>query len=145
VPLGQRVLALVGHSGAGKTTSLCLWIPHLLGLGYRVAVVKHSHHPAGPELGKDSQRLALAGACWVHFCSGEVDWSEVVAQAPSCDLLFIEGGSSSPFEKLEIVRGRPARLPRPAVLARIGEDLAYLSPVQWTDWLLGQGLGPPGS
>ena len=125
---------------------MCLWIAHLVQLGYRVGAVKHSHHrQAGCEEGKDTAQLRAHGAEWVEFWGADSDWSQMAALGNEVDLILVEGGSSSPFPKLEIVRQQPARLERERVLARIGEDLNYLDPVGWTNWLRGRGLGEPGS
>ena len=40
----MKVIGLAGWSGAGKTTLLTRVIPHLIGEGLRVSVIKHAHH-----------------------------------------------------------------------------------------------------
>ena len=58
----MKVIGLAGWSGAGKTTLLSRVIPHLLGQGLRVSVIKHAHHSFDVDVpGKDS---------WVHREAG---------------------------------------------------------------------------
>ena len=50
----MKVIGLAGWSGAGKTTLLARVIPHLLGRGLRVSVIKHAHHSFDVDVpGKD--------------------------------------------------------------------------------------------
>ncbi len=61
----MKVIGLAGWSGAGKTTLLARVIPHLLGKGLRVSVIKHAHHSFDVDVpGKDS---------WVHRQSGATE------------------------------------------------------------------------
>src|SRR5271170_8390773 len=61
----MKVIGLSGWSGAGKTTLLSRVIPHLLGQGLRVSVIKHAHHEFDVDMpGKDS---------WVHRQSGATE------------------------------------------------------------------------
>src|SRR5437764_13685883 len=54
----MKVIGLAGWSGAGKTTLLARLIPHLLGKGLRVSVIKHAHHEFDVDVpGKHS---------WIH-------------------------------------------------------------------------------
>ena len=58
----MRVIGLAGWSGAGKTTLLSRLVPHLIGEGARVSVIKHAHHEFDLDKpGKDS---------WVHRQAG---------------------------------------------------------------------------
>src|SRR5882757_3001694 len=58
----MKVIGVSGWSGAGKTTLLSRVIPHLLGEGLRISVIKHAHHAFDVDVpGKDS---------WVHRQSG---------------------------------------------------------------------------
>jgi molybdopterin-guanine dinucleotide biosynthesis adapter protein len=57
----HSIMSIVGKSGSGKTTLVESLIPELNKRGYKVAVVKHSHHPiAGDE--KDTTRFNQAGS-----------------------------------------------------------------------------------
>jgi len=57
------VIAIVGHSGAGKTTLVEKLICELTARGMRVATIKHAHHKVELDTpGKDSYRYKEAGA-----------------------------------------------------------------------------------
>src|SRR5258705_13828921 len=61
----MKVIGLAGWSGAGKTTLLTRVIPHLIGQGLRISVIKHAHHEFDVDRpGKDS---------WVHRQSGAAE------------------------------------------------------------------------
>lgn len=142
----MNILSLVGRSGSGKTTILERWIAHLRRLGWRVAALKHSHHclAEDPE-NKDSARLQAD--CWGLATPegiqlrGQVDWIELALWlAPRFDLLLVEGGKSSPFPKLEVLRGQPAMMQESALLATFGDRLGALpclpldDPEAWTSF-----------
>lgn len=140
----MKTLCLVGRSGSGKTTILEKWLDYLRGLGWRVGALKHSHHPLPAELpGKDSARLqgvftGLAAADGVQL-RGEHDWVEWANWlSERVDLLLVEGGKSSPFPKIEVLRGQPAIMQESALLATIGDRLGALpclpleNPEAWT-------------
>jgi phosphoglycolate phosphatase len=55
-------LAFVGHSGAGKTTTIARLVSHFSGRGESVAVIKHTHHEANTERRGDTGRFLDAGA-----------------------------------------------------------------------------------
>ena len=58
-----RVISVVGHSGAGKTTLVEKLIRELSGRGIKVATIKHAHHKVVLDTpGKDSYRYKEAGA-----------------------------------------------------------------------------------
>ena len=134
------MVALVGRSGVGKTTVLELWLTYLQELGYRVGVVKHSHHPLPPDPpGKDSRRLG--GGAWSLLATptgmqlrGAVDWvAGVHWLAPSVDLVLLEGGKSSPFPKIEVVRGKPPLLEPSQLVATLGDPVSNLPHLDWQD------------
>ncbi|MBS2033518.1 molybdopterin-guanine dinucleotide biosynthesis protein MobB [bacterium] len=140
----MNILCLVGRSGSGKTTVLERWLDHLRGLGWRVAALKHSHHPLPEDQsGKDSARLradctGLATPNGIQL-RGQLDWTELAMWlAPRFDLLLIEGGKASPFPKLEVLRGQPPFMKESALLATIGDRLGALpclpldDPEAWT-------------
>src|SRR6267154_1794869 len=68
----MNVIGLAGWSGAGKTTLLTRVIPHLLGQGLRVSVIKHAHHSFDVDVpGKDSWVHRQSGAAEVLVSSGQ--------------------------------------------------------------------------
>jgi molybdopterin-guanine dinucleotide biosynthesis protein B len=120
----MKVIGLAGWSGAGKTTLLSRVIPHLLGQGLLVSVIKHAHHGFDVDVpGKDS---------WVHRESGAAEvlvssarrWAlmhelrgaaeprlpELLARLSRVDLVVVEGFKSEPHRKIEVHRlanGKP--------------------------------------
>ncbi len=60
---GIPIISFVGNSKSGKTTFLEKVVRELKSKGYRVAVIKHTHHDFDVDQpGKDSWRLAHAGS-----------------------------------------------------------------------------------
>ena len=56
------MVSFAGNSGSGKTTLLEKVVRELKERGYRVAVIKHSHHSFELDIpGKDTWRFAAAG------------------------------------------------------------------------------------
>jgi molybdopterin-guanine dinucleotide biosynthesis protein MobB len=107
------VVSFVGDSGVGKTTLLEKVVRELKGRGYRVAVIKHSHHDFQIDHeGKDSWRFAQAGSDCVVISSrakvamvqqsvsgGEPPLDELVGLvAGHVDIVLTEGfrGSGKP-------------------------------------------------
>jgi molybdopterin-guanine dinucleotide biosynthesis adapter protein len=114
----MKVIGLAGWSGAGKTTLLARVIPHLLGKGLRVSVIKHAHHEFDVDVpGKDS---------WIHRQSGATEvlvsstrrWAlmhelrgaaeprlpELLAKMSPVDLVVVEGFKREPHRKIEVHR-----------------------------------------
>jgi len=59
----HSIISIVGKSGSGKTTLLEGLIAELKQRGYKVAIVKHSHHTDDLDLAsKDTWRLTKAGS-----------------------------------------------------------------------------------
>src|SRR5664280_1786078 len=68
----MKVIGLAGWSGAGKTTLLARLIPHFIGDGLRVSVIKHAHHGFDVDVpGKDSWVHRQSGAAEVLVSSGK--------------------------------------------------------------------------
>lgn len=140
----MKILCLVGRSGSGKTTVLEQWLEHLRQQGWRVGALKHSHHSLPEEPAqKDSARLrgvftGLVAADGLQL-RGEIDWVEWAGWlSERVDLLLIEGGKSSPFPKIEVLRGQAPMMQESALLATIGDRLGALpclpreDPEAWT-------------
>jgi molybdopterin-guanine dinucleotide biosynthesis adapter protein len=114
----MKVIGLAGWSGAGKTTLLTRIIPHLLGKGLRVSVIKHAHHSFDVDVpGKDSWVHRQSGATEVLVSSGK-RWAlmhelretseprlpELLKKMSSVDLVIVEGFKSAPHRKIEVHR-----------------------------------------
>jgi molybdopterin-guanine dinucleotide biosynthesis protein B len=137
----MKVIGLAGWSGAGKTTLLARVIPHLLGEGLRVSVIKHAHHNFDVDVpGKDSWVHRQAGATEVLVSSArrwalmhelrqasEPRLPELLAKLSRVDLVIVEGFKSEPHRKIEVHRaanGKPLLFPDDAAIAGIATDVA---------------------
>src|SRR5436190_5246 len=135
----MKVIGLAGWSGAGKTTLLARVIPHLLGKGLRVSVIKHAHHEFDVDVpGKDSWIHRQSGASEVlvsstrrwalmHELRGadEPKLPELLAKMSRVDLVVIEGFKREPHRKIEVYRaanGKPALFPADSDIAGIATD-----------------------
>jgi molybdopterin-guanine dinucleotide biosynthesis protein B len=137
----MKVIGLAGWSGAGKTTLLSRVVPHLLGQGLRVSVIKHAHHSFDVDIpGKDSWVHREAGATEVLVSSGK-RWAlmhelrgateprlpELLAKLSRVDLVVVEGFKSEPHRKIEVHRaanGKPLLFPGDSAIAGIATDAA---------------------
>jgi len=112
-----HAIAIVGNSGARKTTLLERLIPALKGKGRRVGVVKHDAHRFDIDHpGKDSHRLTAAGADTMMITSSSK--LAMVKRHPSSppieelleryfadmDLVLVEGFRGSSLPKIEVHR-----------------------------------------
>jgi len=122
MPLIKRstpVLGFVAKSGTGKTTLISHLIPILNERGYRVGLIKHSHHDFETDQpGKDSYRLRKAGASPVvlvskhrravitELSSGEPTLEEQLHcfSNTDIDLVLVEGFKHEMFPKIELYR-----------------------------------------
>jgi molybdopterin-guanine dinucleotide biosynthesis protein B len=137
----MKVIGLAGWSGAGKTTLLSRVIPHLLGQGLLVSVIKHAHHRFDVDTpGKDSWVHRQSGATEVLVSSGK-RWAlmhelrgaseprlpELLAKLSRVDLVVVEGFKSEPHRKIEVHRlanGKPLLFPDDPGIAGIAADAA---------------------
>ncbi len=135
----MKVIGLAGWSGAGKTTLLSRVIPHLLGQGLRVSVIKHAHHSFDVDVpGKDSWVHREAGAEEVLVSSGK-RWAlmhelrgaaeprlpELLAKLSRVDLVVVEGFKSEPHRKIEVHRianAKPLLFPEDPAIAGVATD-----------------------
>ena len=135
----MKVIGLAGWSGAGKTTLLTRVIPHLLGQGLRVSVIKHAHHSFDVDIpGKDSWEHRQAGAVEVLVSSGK-RWAlmhelrgaseprlpQLLARMSRVDLVVVEGFKSEPHRKIEVHRaanGKALLYPDDAAISGIATD-----------------------
>jgi molybdopterin-guanine dinucleotide biosynthesis adapter protein len=114
----MKVFGFAGQSGSGKTTLMEHLIPIISAQGFRVSVIKHTHHAFDVDQpGKDSWRHRQAGAQevllasdvrWVlmHELRGapEPELPDQLARLSPCDLVFVEGFKRQPIPKLEVWR-----------------------------------------
>jgi molybdopterin-guanine dinucleotide biosynthesis protein B len=56
------VVAVVGRSGAGKTTAIVALISHFVAQGKRAGAIKHTHHVLNEEDRGDTSKFRRAGA-----------------------------------------------------------------------------------
>jgi molybdopterin-guanine dinucleotide biosynthesis protein B len=135
----MKVIGLAGWSGAGKTTLLSRVIPHLLGQGLLVSVIKHAHHSFDVDVpGKDSWVHRQSGAAEVLVSSGK-RWAlmhelrgaaepvlpELLVKLSRVDLVVVEGFKSAPHRKIEVHRaanGKPLLFPEDPAIAGIAAD-----------------------
>jgi molybdopterin-guanine dinucleotide biosynthesis adapter protein len=136
----MKVIGLAGWSGAGKTTLLTRVIPHFLGQGLRVSVIKHAHHKFDVDTpGKDSWRhreagaeevLVSSGARWalMHELRGdrEPTLPELLAKLSPVDLVLVEGYKTDHHRKIEVYRaanGKPLLFPNDPAIVGIASDV----------------------
>jgi len=137
----MKVIGLAGWSGAGKTTLLARVLPHLLGKGLRVSVIKHAHHSFDVDVpGKDSWVHRQSGATEVLVSSGK-RWAlmhelrgareprlpELLAKMSRVDLVIVEGFKSEPHRKIEVHRlanGKAMLFPDDPGVVGIASDAA---------------------
>jgi molybdopterin-guanine dinucleotide biosynthesis adapter protein len=137
----MKVIGLAGWSGAGKTTLLSRVIPHLLGQGLRVSVIKHAHHEFDVDVpGKDSWVHRQSGATEVLVSSsrrwalmhelrgaGEPRVAELLAKMSPVDLVIVEGFKREPLRKIEVHRAannKPLLFPDDPGIVGIATDAA---------------------
>jgi len=131
------VIGLAGFSNSGKTTFLEKLIAVLTEGGYRVGVIKHTHHHIDfDQSGKDSWRHAQAGAEIVALASKEgVSLFKRFATEPEpeavldmmgdVDLILVEGYKLGKWPKIEIYRQGTAErvnIPREELLALVTDE-----------------------
>jgi len=135
----MKVIGLAGWSGAGKTTLLSRIVPHFLGMGLRVSVIKHAHHGFDVDVpGKDSWVHRQSGATEVLVSSGK-RWAlmhelreapeprlpELLKKMSRVDLIIVEGFKSESHRKIEVYRaanGKPLLFPDDPAIAGIATD-----------------------
>jgi molybdopterin-guanine dinucleotide biosynthesis protein MobB len=108
-------LAVVGQSGAGKTTLIEGLVAEFARRGLRVATVKHTHHRIEDRPDSDSARHRRAGAA-VSLLAGpagfgwwgwEPEPERLLAwlSESGVRLVVVEGYKHGPFPRLEVARG----------------------------------------
>ncbi len=125
-------LAFVGWSGSGKTTLLEQLLAVLAGRGYRVGLLKHTHHrELETDLpGTDTRRLWEAGAAhtalWapdqlVHIrrCAEAPSLAEALAGFHDVDFVIVEGYKGGGIPKIEVLRAACDTRPIPGLEGRV--------------------------
>ena len=113
--LAPPLLAVSGEKNSGKTTLICRLIPMLKRDGYRIAVMKHDGHDyVIDHTGTDTWRFRQSGADRIGIysnCQSTVmHYSESLTRETMAecfdgsDLILLEGGKSSSYPKIELVR-----------------------------------------
>ncbi|SQD92141.1 Molybdopterin nucleotidyltransferase [Candidatus Bipolaricaulis anaerobius] len=159
----MKVVAVIGHKGAGKTTFLRELIPVLIERGHRVGTAKHVAPDVEPDhLGKDTQLHREAGAERVLLYSdrhGALFWDHegtplkdyLDRYMADLDLVLLEGFKTSDYPKIEVYRsGEPlaGRIPVLAVVSdrpvRVpdGTEVLPLDPEAVADFLEAEILSP---
>ena len=117
------VVGIAGFSKSGKTTFMEKLVTEIKNRGYRVGVIKHSHHPvAFDKPGADTWRHAQAGADAVALaapgsismfksCSGDPAPEQVISMFSDVDLIIIEGYKRGRWPKLEVFQANAAEKP----------------------------------
>lgn len=134
------VVGFVAPSGTGKTQLVKALIAQLKSDGYRVAVIKHSHHDFEIDHpGKDSYELRKSGAAQMLIASRhrwamisesenpahEVELNSLIQQLDqtALDIILVEGFKFEHFAKIELyreavcARKKPMYLTDPDIIA----------------------------
>ena len=112
------VLGFTAPSGTGKTTLMENVISKLTKSGFKVAAIKHGHHPADPDIpGKDTYRFRQAGAETVMFASKErwfmiqelhsrkePNLAQQIERLSDHDLILVEGYKNDDHPKIVLHR-----------------------------------------
>jgi len=136
------VMGFAAYSGTGKTTLLSKVIPLLTAKGYRIGIIKHTHHNIDIDKpGKDSHVLRKAGAAQTVIASrnrtamiiekpdavGEPKLEDALAnlQTGTLDLVLVEGFKAAEFMKIELHRevlAKPYMYPTDTNIIAIATD-----------------------
>ncbi|MGF1502811.1 MAG: molybdopterin-guanine dinucleotide biosynthesis protein B [Paracoccaceae bacterium] len=113
-----RLYGVIGWKNAGKTTLVERLVAEIVGRGYTVSTVKHTHHLVDVDRpGKDSHRHRQAGARQVILASSarwalmtelrgqaETPLASLLDRLDPVDLVIIEGYKRDAHPKVEVWR-----------------------------------------
>ncbi len=138
------LLGFAAYSGTGKTTLLSKLIPLLTKKGYRIGIIKHTHHNIDIDKpGKDSFVLRESGASQIVVASR--NRTAIIIEDPtqtkepelvdalmnlntdSLDLVLVEGFKLADFAKIELHRealAKPYLYPNDENIIAIATDHA---------------------
>ena len=114
------VIQVIGKKDSGKTLTIEKVVKRLKSEGYKVAVIKHSHHEIDLQ-GKDTYRFWSAGSDYVAFLNGKgvimgkFDVKSLLKLLP-VDVVLIEG-----FKNLEL--GKVFEILRPEDSDQLSEEI----------------------
>jgi len=118
----HSIISIVGKSHSGKTTLLESLIVELKRRGYKVAIVKHSHHPNDLDIAdKDTWRFTRAGS--EISAINSLDHLAIYRRTEDYfdpqeissfilwdyDVILTEGFKSSHYPKIEVHRGEQGK------------------------------------
>ncbi|CAG7857064.1 hypothetical protein MCAMS1_01778 [biofilm metagenome] len=148
------ILGFAAFSGTGKTTLLTQLIPILKAQGFRIGLIKHSHHNIQiDQPGKDSYRLREAGASPVMLVSSHrralitefaaikepvLDDELLAFDQSGLDLILVEGFKATAFPKIEVYRqqlDKPLLYPDDPNIIAVASDVTLELPpnLHWLD------------
>lgn len=129
------IIGFVAPSGTGKTQLLKALITRLKSKGFKVAVIKHSHHDFQIDKpGKDSYELRMSGAAQMLIASKyrwslisenenpaqqEVALNSMIKQLDQTilDIILVEGFKFECFPKIEVYRSDAVPAQNPLFLS----------------------------
>ena len=138
------ILSIVSESGIGKTTLLEKVVKEMKRRGFKLAVIKHTQHFEIDQEGKDTSRLAKAGADIVAISSPdkfaliekpktELSIDDIASRMPDVDIILTEGYKKGDKPKIEVFRSQVSTklICRPEELVAIVSDIPWNIGVPW--------------
>jgi molybdopterin-guanine dinucleotide biosynthesis protein MobB len=137
------LVCVIGKSGSGKTTLIEKLIPEFKKRGYKIAVVKHTHHQIDvDEPGKDSWRFGHAGSdaviisspnklAYIEHTDHDSSLDEVLQLiSQDFDMIIVEGFKWSDAPKIEVHRDglQDGLMAKPEELIAIATDRQLNTP-----------------